>query len=241
MLELIKTIPKNTTGVYKITSPSGRIYIGKAQCVRKRWHQYNLKECTKQPRLHESFKKYGVKNHTFEIIEVCSESVLSRRENYWQLFFNVTGRKGLNCIIEDPESRKRILSEDSKKRASDRMSGKNHPNYGKKLSQETKDKIGKANKGTKPSGKLLETMSNRLRELNKLKIGTLRTEEVKNKIRQTKALTPKYNSKLVLHKETGIFYDSLSEAFQHSNQSEHAYQYLKNKNNSTSKLKLIIC
>jgi group I intron endonuclease len=241
MLELIKTVPKGTSGIYKITSPSKKVYIGKAVCIRKRWHQYNLKECTKQPRLFASFKKHGVQNHIFEIIEICSEDDLSSRENYWQVHYDVIGRYGLNCVIEDPKSGKRVLSEYSRAKASTRMSGENHPNYGKKLSQETRDKIGAANRGRKYTGKILDEMRSRLKEVANRQKGKTRSDDIKNKIKHTKSLTPRYNAKLILHKETGIFYDSLSEAFKYSNQSKHTYQYIKNKSNGTSKLKIIIC
>lgn len=60
-------------GIYKITSLSDRIYIGQSTNINKRLNSYKSSLCNskKQTRLYNSFKKYGVKNHSFEILEVC--------------------------------------------------------------------------------------------------------------------------------------------------------------------------
>lgn len=53
--------------IYKITSPSGRVYIGQSKNVKKRIRDY--KNCKpSQKVLYRSLKKYGYKNHIFEII-----------------------------------------------------------------------------------------------------------------------------------------------------------------------------
>ena len=54
--------------VYKITSPSGKIYIGSTINVQKRFKNYNSLSCPKQIKLYRSLLKYGVDNHIFEII-----------------------------------------------------------------------------------------------------------------------------------------------------------------------------
>lgn len=53
--------------IYKITSPSGKVYIGQSKQVKKRLYDY--KWCDpKQAFLHNSLLKYGYKNHIQEII-----------------------------------------------------------------------------------------------------------------------------------------------------------------------------
>ena len=57
-------------GIYKITSPSGRVYIGQSVNIEKRFLSYSkLLRCKTQIKLFRSFLKYGVINHIFETIE----------------------------------------------------------------------------------------------------------------------------------------------------------------------------
>lgn len=83
-------------GIYKITSPSGKIYIGQSINILKRWGDYKcLHNCSEQCRLYNSFVKYGVKKHSFEIIHVCETGNLNSLEEYYVgLFDSLT--KGLN-------------------------------------------------------------------------------------------------------------------------------------------------
>lgn len=86
--------------IYKITSPSGKIYVGKTQNVEKRIRQY-IKYASKitQPKLQYSILKYGWDNHKFEIIEVCNNENSNEREIYWiselQSFHNLN-KNGMN-------------------------------------------------------------------------------------------------------------------------------------------------
>lgn len=43
------------TGIYKITSPSGRIYIGSSKNIRRRFYSYKNLHCKDQPKLYNSF------------------------------------------------------------------------------------------------------------------------------------------------------------------------------------------
>lgn len=57
------------TGIYKITNPKGRIYIGQSKNIDERITRYKKLQCCKhQLFLYRSFLKYGVNNHSFEII-----------------------------------------------------------------------------------------------------------------------------------------------------------------------------
>src|SRR5690349_17773883 len=129
------------TGIYKITSPSGRIYIGQSVDIRYRFYKYNCLSCKKQTRLYNSFLKYEVINHIFEIIEKCEENNLNIRERYWQDFYNVLdNNKGLNCRLTKTDDRSGKLSEETCKKIG--ISRK-----GMKLSEEHKLKISLGNKG----------------------------------------------------------------------------------------------
>ena len=59
-------------GIYKITSPTGRVYIGQAIDIHVRWEKnYKKLQCKKQPRLYNSLLKYSFSQHIFEVVEEC--------------------------------------------------------------------------------------------------------------------------------------------------------------------------
>lgn len=54
--------------IYKITSPSGRIYIGKTVNFNSRMSDYRCGNTTKQKLINNSINKYGFENHKVEIL-----------------------------------------------------------------------------------------------------------------------------------------------------------------------------
>ncbi len=71
-------------GIYKITSPTGRIYVGQSKDIYYRWNQYKYNYENHNNRFIEhSIKKYGYDQHVFEIIEECNQEYLNEREIYW--------------------------------------------------------------------------------------------------------------------------------------------------------------
>ena len=131
-------------GIYKIISPSGKIYIGQSRDIEKRFKQYQSGSGKTQIRLIHSFNKYNVENHIFEIIEECDIENLNIRERYWQDYYDVIGKNGLNCMLINTDSLPRVLSEETRLKLSEARTG-----Y--KFSQESKDKISRAHKGKKLS------------------------------------------------------------------------------------------
>jgi hypothetical protein len=93
MINITSKVP--IIGIYKITSPSGKIYIGQSINIIIRWKKYKSLDCKTQIKLYRSLKKHGVENHIFEIIEECFEDQLNEREIYWGLYFNVLNEDGL--------------------------------------------------------------------------------------------------------------------------------------------------
>lgn len=67
-------------GIYKITSPSGKIYIGQSKNIEQRFGQYRRLQCKNQKALYNSLIKYGVENHIFEIIIECLLEELNYNE-----------------------------------------------------------------------------------------------------------------------------------------------------------------
>jgi group I intron endonuclease len=139
-------------GIYKITSPSGRIYIGQSKNIINRFSQYKKWNIKKQVKLYNSFTKYGVDNHIFEIIEQCFSDLLNKRERYWQEYYNAI-EDGLNCMYTKTEDEPSKYGKDSFRRRSASLKGvkksKAPWNKGKTniYSKETLEKMSTAKKG----------------------------------------------------------------------------------------------
>lgn len=77
-------------GIYKITNLiNNKVYIGQSIDIKQRWynhlhHHQHLKDLP----LYRAFKKYGITNFTFNIIEECNVQDLDEREKYWIQYYN---------------------------------------------------------------------------------------------------------------------------------------------------------
>lgn len=116
-------------GIYKITSPSNRIYIGQSVNIKIRFNTYKNLKCNSQPKIYKSFLKYGFEKHNFEIIEQCNIELLNERERYWQDFYNSIN-KGLNCKYTKTLDLSGKLSEETKSKIGRKKD--NHWCWGKK-------------------------------------------------------------------------------------------------------------
>ena len=72
---------EKTCGIYKITSPSGRIYIGESVDILTRWVSYRNLSCKGQPKLLGSLKKYSPENHIREVADEWKEKLDPRVYN----------------------------------------------------------------------------------------------------------------------------------------------------------------
>jgi len=196
-------------GIYKITSPSGKIYIGQSIDIQKRiWGYMSNHGAKKQHKLYNSLKKYGWDAHTFEIIEECSIDLLNERERHWQEFYDVLATKGLNCILSCTKVKKTVRSEETRKKHSEIRKGKSltqehkeklsKAKKGKKLSEAHKKAIGKSHEGSKFSEESKQKMSNSKKKSNYLK----------NHIRQLSEM----KKKSIICIEDNLVFDSISEA-----------------------------
>lgn len=115
----------NSVGIYKITNPKGKVYIGQSMNIERRFRGYKkLTNCKGQTKLYHSLIKYGTINHTYEIIELCNVEMLNERERYWQEFFNSI--KDLNCNYVSTECKKQVTSDEVKQKMSLAHKGKKH-------------------------------------------------------------------------------------------------------------------
>lgn len=125
--------------IYKLTSPSGKIYVGQTTDLERRLRRYkNLMNYKgrKQPKLFYAIKKHGWDSFVVEILErSISECFLDEKEvEYIEKFDSYRGKHGLNCTAGGKTPR-----------------GEEHPRFGKKHSEEAKRKISKSKKGQKAS------------------------------------------------------------------------------------------
>lgn len=97
-------------GIYKIINPKGKIYVGQSVNIKKRFAAYKSKGSKLQVKLFNSFTKYGVENHRFEILEECEESKLNERERYYQNLYKVLGKNGLNLRLTKSSDKSGLMS-----------------------------------------------------------------------------------------------------------------------------------
>lgn len=146
-------------GIYKITSPSNKIYIGQTVNFSKRLSAYKNHKCKMQPKLFNSLEKYGFENHTIELIKECTIEDLNYFERYYQEYYNSV-LDGLNLRYTGTTDKSGYMSEESKSKMSESW-GNREPHYehlkeyyfkvGQKHLESTKEKISKSLKGKKKS------------------------------------------------------------------------------------------
>lgn len=144
-------------GIYKITSPTGKVYIGQSTDIKRRFNSYKRIKESDHPKLYNSIKKYGYLSHTFDILEECGSLMLDEKEIYYIKFFDSI-KTGLNC--RDGGARGK-LSKDSLKKLSEslKLAAKNPETkrkrsewqIGRKMSEESKVKMRIAAKNRKPN------------------------------------------------------------------------------------------
>ena len=125
-------------GIYKITSPSGKIYIGQSWDIKKRFTEYkNLRKGSIGPLIYKSLSKYGFENHILEIIHYLPDSTtqekLNKHETFYIQQYKDQGFKMLNVTLGGAG----IFGYKHTKETIEKMkinnSGKSNPNYGKGL------------------------------------------------------------------------------------------------------------
>lgn len=223
----------NNSGIYKITSPSNRVYIGQSVNIKRRFTSYKNLECKGQTRLYNSFKKYGFKNHKFEFIHECSADELNSLERYYQDLYSVLGKNGLNCRLTGTKDRSGYVSEETKIKLSKSKTGfvmsketrikmsnsskgrpkskesllkRSESRKGFKHTQETKDKISRHFKGLFVGSKN-PFYGKKHTDETKAKLSEHFKSKYPNKVKKVKSLL-----RIIFDENTGIYYRTVKEA-----------------------------
>jgi len=203
-------------GIYKITSPSKRIYVGQSIDIERRKISYEQVKCKEQPILFNSLKKYGWLKHKFEVLTECDVSELNDLERYYQDLFNcVNSKAGMNCMLTTSNTRSGELNDETKIKISIANTGKvRSPEYiafhvarmqGNKMSvgrihpPEVRAKISLSRIGTTPWNKGIPRTDADKLTMSKNRKGVFAGEN-------------HTNSNIILNLETGIYYFGSREA-----------------------------
>jgi group I intron endonuclease len=128
--------------IYKITSPSGKFYIGKSKNLKKRIKDYKYQYKKRKSIIHDSIKSYGWDNHTIEVIENCDDSILSEREIFWIKELNsyhLNNSKGMNMTLGGEVGGGSWMHDiERRKKQSESRSGVNGTFYGRHHTEENK-------------------------------------------------------------------------------------------------------
>lgn len=171
--------------IYKLTNPSGNIYIGKTYNLKGRMsnYKYIAGRVTSQRILANSLRKYGFENHKLDIIEQfnSNQDDANSKEMFWirshmsninkwrdGVGMNLTnGGEGAIGNIWTDESRAKLskanvgkIISESQRQKSSAYNKANPPQYwkGRKMSDESRLKMSIAKKG-KPSYRRVFPMS----------------------------------------------------------------------------------
>ena len=222
---------KKTIGIYKITSPSGGIYIGQSTNIEGRKYFYKSAKCKSQFRIYNSIMKYGWDNHIFEIIEECTADLLNEREVYWikklNTFNSLHGMNlkdgGHNSKLSEESKRKISIGNKGKVRSAEFSENLSKMHKGKKLSKEHIEILKKANTGRKHTEEAkmrMKIAQNKPRPpitqetRNKLSLAAkkrVKDTDVISKMVAARNGAPSHSRK-VIDNNTGIIYNSIKEA-----------------------------
>jgi len=174
-------------GIYKIISPSNKVYIGQSIDIERRFRHYKRMVCKDQVKIYNSFLKYGVDAHIFEVLELCDTEDLNNRERHYQDLYDSVAN-GLNLLYVKSEHFNGGHSDESKKKISDSLTGRKltdeHKyriglnNSRRIMSPETKEKHRLNGLGKKASPETIEKQ-------RQSRLGSKRSEETKKKMSES--------------------------------------------------------
>lgn len=90
-------------GIYKITNLiNKKVYIGQSTNIERRWNEHRKRiddPKMKHYPLYRAFKKYGIDNFSFEVVEKCNTKELNELEKFYIQQYNCVVPLGYNCTL----------------------------------------------------------------------------------------------------------------------------------------------
>ena len=144
-----------TIGIYKLTSPSGKSYIGQSKNIERRFYEYRKLHCKTQTKLYHALRKYGWDSFKKEIIIKFDNSIknIQLYLNTFEIYFinkfntvnngyNLMGGGGVNSHSE--ETKLKISKKAKGKVTSEATKLKLHTALlGRKISDKNKEVVSK--------------------------------------------------------------------------------------------------
>ena len=150
-------------GIYMIRcKPNGKVYVGQSTNIEKRWknHKWNLNgnyhHCKE---LQKDWNIYGEDNFEFKVVQKCKEENLDELEIIHIEQFEAF-EKGYNYTKGGSGSLGKVFSEETRKKMSESLKGRESPWAGKHLSNEQKEKLRIYRTGTSQTEETKKKISN---------------------------------------------------------------------------------
>lgn len=199
-------------GIYKITSPSGKVYIGQSWNIIHRWADYGRLTAKYQRLLCFSFNKYGKKAHTFEVIHQLPVDVdQSVMNDYEQLYIDLYVSAGAVMLNLAKAGGNGKPSEETRLKLSRARLGKKPWNTGLRnhLSPEVVEIIRAKSTGVKQSPETIEKRMKHIRgrvnsNEHKFKVGAKKAKLTKA---QAQELRTKYQTQRITMKQLSVEYN----------------------------------
>lgn len=129
---------KNKPCIYKITSPTGRIYIGQTVDIHRRIIHYRNGHCKKQDKLNKSFLKHGFNKHIIEVILYCAANELNNIERFFQDKYDASNNFNLNIKLIRSSDRSGYLGQSIKDKIGIANSGHKNGMYGRVIKESSR-------------------------------------------------------------------------------------------------------
>lgn len=171
-----------TGHIYKITSPTGRVYIGKTTRINDRISYYRNNNKRGQKILDSSIEKYGWDSHKFEIIDKAPVEQLNELEKKYIVehnSFHYDNPNGMN-LTKGGEG---TLGRRHSKETIDLMIAKR---TGTKHSDATKKLMSKIKKGKAPASAFYVRTEKHLEILRQNNLGRIVSEDEVNRRKQSR-------------------------------------------------------
>lgn len=183
-------------GIYKITSPSGAVYIGQSWNIERRWKDYRYHKKSKN-KLNSSFIKHGFVNHNFEVVhELPNDVTQDILDEYECIYLNQYTDLGFTMLnLRDGGNGGQMSKESKDKMRASKTGTKRGP-----MSEEQKIKISNTIKSqyeTRPA----EKEKLRVERMNAARVGRKLSPEHRKKISErfkNRQFSPDHRKKLSL-------------------------------------------